>query len=324
VTTDNDSGHMLKLSTAAELAATGPQYKRTRVRGLAPWAPRGDTRAVLDQALAIINEYVAQWPLTLRQVFYALVGRAAYDKTEKAYKNLGEHLNRARRCGLLSFDAIRDGGTTVAEPLAFASREDFIRVARELAADYRLDRQVGQPQYAEVWVEAAGMVPQIAGVVHEYGMPVYSSGGFESTTEKYDAASRILHREQPTVLLLIGDYDPSGKSRVRSFLDDVAQLAVDLGATSEPRLGSLAVTPEQIQRYALPAIPPKETDKRGVWVEGEETVQCEALPPDVLADEVRQGVTSLVDFDALAEIRRQEAVEGQRVNADIETLLEES
>jgi hypothetical protein len=312
---------MLKLSTAAELAATGPQYKRTRVRGLAPWEPRGDTRAVLNQALAIINEYAAQWPLTLRQVFYALVGRAAYEKTEQSYKRLGDYLNRARRCGLLSFDAIRDGGTTVSEPLAFASREDFIRVARELAADYRLDRQTGQPQYVEVWVEAAGMVPQIASVVHEYGMPVYSSGGFESTTEKYDAASRLLQRAQPTVLLMIGDYDPSGVSRMRSFLDDVAQLAGDLGAI-EPQFGMLAVTPTQIERYALPTAPPKVTDKRGVWIEGERTVQCEALPPDVLADEVRQGVTPLIDQDALAEIRRQEAIEGDRVGADVEALLE--
>ena len=55
-------------------------------------------------------------PLTVRQIFYRLVGAHGYDKTEQAYARLGEHLNRARRAGLIEFDAIRDDGITFAEP----------------------------------------------------------------------------------------------------------------------------------------------------------------------------------------------------------------
>jgi hypothetical protein len=89
----------------------------------------------------------------------------------------------------------------------------------------------------------------------------------------------------------------------------------------EVRFERVAVTVEQIRRYQLPTAPAKAHDKRSAWVGGG-TVQAEALPPDVLTAEVRQAVTSLIDPEALAEVRRQEAVEGERVTADIEALLE--
>ena len=42
--------------------------------------------------------------------------------------------------------------------------------------------QDGQAQYLELWVEAAGMVPMAFNAVNpKYGVPVFSSGGFDST-----------------------------------------------------------------------------------------------------------------------------------------------
>lgn len=302
---------------------TAAGHKRTRVRGFAPWEPRADSRAVLEQAQAIIAEYEPQWPLTLRQVFYALVGRHGFEKTEQAYERLGNYLNRARRAQLVPFEAIRDGLTTAIEPLAFTSREHFIEVAKRLASNYRMDRQTGQAQILELWVEAAGMAPQIGQVVDEYGITVYSSGGFESLTEKYDAAARMAERDRPTVVLLIGDFDPSGISRMVSFAEDVAALAEGLDCGDTPEFHPIILTREQVARYQLPGAPPKPKDKRGVWVDGEETVQVEALPPDVLADEVRRAVTVWIDEAPLEIVRQQEATAGAQVAADVELLLQD-
>lgn len=311
--------------TTEDPAGGDSGYKRTRVRGLAPWQPRAKTLAALDQITAILEEYRAQWPITNRQICYRMVGRFHHDKTEQAFERLYEYLNRGRRAGMIPFDAIRDDGEEVAEPLAFASREDFIRVARELAADYRLDRQTGQAQYIELWCEAAGMVPQLAAVVGPYGVPVRSSSGFNSVTVLHAAACRVLGRAVPTLVLQVGDHDPSGRAILDRVAADVDQLVADLADRDgqvNPGVSfrRIAVTPDQISRYQLPGAPPKATDKRGTW-EGD-TVQAEALAPDVLAAEVRQAVTPLIDQDVLAEIHRQEAIEGDRVTADIEALLE--
>ena len=86
--------------------------KTTRVRGFAPWSPGADTRDVLKLVRLVLIEYADYLPLTVRQIFYRLVGVHDYEKTEQGYKRLGEILNRARRAGLVSFDALRDDGFT--------------------------------------------------------------------------------------------------------------------------------------------------------------------------------------------------------------------
>ena len=100
-------------------------------------------------------------PLTVRQTFYRLVGAWGYDKTELAYGRLGEHLNRARRSGIIPFNAIRDDGITLAEPLAWNDAGDLVETFVAHAEDFRLDRQEGQPARLIFAVEAAGMLPQV-------------------------------------------------------------------------------------------------------------------------------------------------------------------
>ena len=76
----------------------GAKRKRTRARGfIADWSPRNATRVLLDQVQAVLDEYAEHLPLTNRQIFYRLVGAHGYPKTEQAYNNLCEMLQKARR-----------------------------------------------------------------------------------------------------------------------------------------------------------------------------------------------------------------------------------
>ena len=133
---------------------------RTRVRGFAPWSPRGETLQLLDQVRAVLGEYENYLPLTIRQIFYRLVGAHRYEKTEQAYERLIEHLNRARRARLISFDAIRDDTSVVSEPDHWRSEAQFWATIRQMAKDFTLDRSDGQATRLVVMCEAAGMVPQ--------------------------------------------------------------------------------------------------------------------------------------------------------------------
>ena len=131
------------MSEALDLLG-GAQRIRPRVRGFALWTPRAETQALLDQVRAVLGEYENHLPLTIRQIFYRLVGRHEYEKTERAYDRLCEHLNRARRAQILSMDAIRDDGTTTIAPNAWESAEDFLEAVRHQAGHLRLDRTRGQ------------------------------------------------------------------------------------------------------------------------------------------------------------------------------------
>jgi hypothetical protein len=105
---------------------------RTRVRGFAPWRPSGKSQALLEIVHTILVEYVNYLPLTVRQIFYRLVGAYDYPKTERAYKNLGEKLNRARRAGLVDWAAIRDDGIIKRVPHCWQDAAECFKLARQL------------------------------------------------------------------------------------------------------------------------------------------------------------------------------------------------
>lgn len=268
----------------------GARRIKTRVRGFAPWQPRDKTRALLDLVLGILDEYAAYLPLTLRQIFYRLVGAHDYQKDEKAYERLGELVNRARRARLVPMSSIRDDGGQRIAPPYWELSEAFLATVRATARTLRLDRTQGQPSRLIVSCEAAGMVPQLARVADPYGIPVISSGGFESTTERHRLAEEAAVEARLTEFLDIGDHDPSGAHKLLAFAEDIEAFAAELGGSVT--VTRLAVTPAQISALGLPTTPPKKTDKRAFTGE---TCQAEAIAPDELARLLRQAIEERLD-----------------------------
>jgi hypothetical protein len=280
---------------------TGRTYTSTRVRGFAPWSPRQETLDLLDTVQGILREYRAQLPLTNRQIFYRLVGAHGFDKTEKAYARLCEYLNRARRAGIISFSDIRDDGTDSQGGHGWDDPSQFWRSVRYSARSYRHNETDGQPYHCELWVEAGGMLPQAAAVARQYGITSYTAGGFNGLTDKYQTAERIAGQDKPVIIFHVGDYDPSGCAIIDSLAEDVGSFVEELNRYQEVDWRRIAVTPDQIRRYRLPTAPQKRTDVRGEPMP--DTVQAEALPPDVLAREMDAAISQVIDHDALEATR---------------------
>ena len=136
------------------------------------------------------------------------------------------------------------------------------------------------------------MAPQLERVASAYGVPVLSSGGFDSVTVKRSLGLEFA-RCKSVLVLHLGDHDPSGVHIFTSLEEDVAAFSVgEAQRHGWPMPGvvflRLAVTLEQVAYYGLPTTPPKPTDKRSF--DGVDTCQCEALPPDVLAGVKREEV----------------------------------
>jgi hypothetical protein len=279
----------------------GATRTRTRARGFAPWSPQTATLELLDQVRAVLGEYENHLPLTIRQIFYRLVGAHGYSKTELAYGRLCEHLNRARRARIISMDMIRDDGGTIIRPSGWESVAQFWQTVRRTAERFTLDHSSGQKTRLVVICEAAGMAPQLGRVADPFGVTVMSGGGFDSLTDKHKFAAALASHDRPTEVLHIGDHDPSGVSMFLAFLEDVEAFARELGG--DAKFTRLAVTPEQIERYALPTAPAKDTDKRAF--DGE-TCQAEALAPDVLANILRTAIEQRINRRVLERVLRQE------------------
>jgi hypothetical protein len=295
------------LDTQSELLG-GAERVRTRVRGFAPWTPRAEAQALLDQVQGVLDEYEAYLPLTIRQIFYRLVGAHEYEKTERAYARLCENLNRARRARLISFDVIRDDGGTILAPDSWNSSREFLNVVRLQAADFKLDRAEGQKTRLVVICEAAGMAPQLGSVANPFGVAVMSGGGFDSSTDRYKFAVELAGQDRLSEVLHIGDHDPSGVNMFLAFLEDVEAFTRDLGG--ECTFTRLAVTPTQIKEFDLPTAPPKETDRRAF---SGQTCQAEALAPDVLAAILRAGIEQRIDHDIYQRVLRREKHERKKL-----------
>lgn len=284
--------------TAYNRNTSGRVNGRKRPRGYASWAPRAETQVLLEQVNEVLAEYAEHLPLTVRQVFYRLVGGYDYPKTEAAYANLADKLVRARRAKLISFNDLRDDGVSVIDQRWFDSPADFWDDTGRRVRRYQRDRQQGQPQRIELWCEAAGMMPQLARVANIYSVPVFSSGGFMSLTAIRHIVDRAVTRDQPTVILHVGDLDPSGVAVFDHMTEDVQAFVEQdrIVACTRVDCCRVALTETQVETFALPTAPTKKSDGRsGSW-KGE-TCQLEALAPDDLAWIIQVAIEGLLNVD---------------------------
>ncbi|WP_238381087.1 hypothetical protein [Alkalilacustris brevis] len=295
---------MSVVSTAGRKTAAGVTTagrKTGRNRGyIEVYRPQQKTIDLLEQVQAVLDEYREYWPLTCRQIFYRMVGAHGYDKTENAYERLCNHLANARRGRLIPFYAIRDDGVTSYRMEHYDDRDAFLRHMRELASDYTRNKLADQDLHMEVWCEAAGMLPQLHDVSEPYSVQAYSSGGFDSLTAKKRLADRICRIGKPTVILHLGDLDPSGVSIFDSVAEDVAAFveADRRHGLINVEFERIALTVDQVRTYGLPEAPAKATDSRsGRWDGG--TCQLEALPPPIIADILREAIERHIDHELL-------------------------
>jgi hypothetical protein len=280
---------------------------RQRPRGFIDnWSPRAATIHVLDTIAGILEAYRAQLPLSLRQLFYILVGRHGYEKTELAYDRLGETMNKARRARVIDMDCIRDDGFIERGGHGYQDAEDaynsIIKRMEDSARYFTLDRRQGQSRHLAIWCEASGMVPQLFRIADPFDITVYSSGGFDSLTDKHRIPRAWARDGMPVEVLHIGDFDPSGVHVCSSLGEDLAAFCRHYGG--EVAITRVAVTPEQAAKFNLQSAPPKATDRRSF--EGNETYQAEALDPRDLANIVRQAIESRLDMAAYHRVLAEE------------------
>jgi len=281
-----------------------------RPRGFAPYKPQAKTLAFIDQIKGVTAMY--SFAITVRQVLYRLIATAGYGRMEKHYNNLCEVIGRARRGGLIPMDAIRDDGFTQKVPSFYDDTDDFYETVHQAAKKIRFDRQRGQRTRLAVWCEAAGMVPQLEMVAGDYGVPVLSSGGFDSITSKHAMAEDFARYDSVEVLHL-GDYDPSGVHMFTSLAEDIRAFADDLGG--DVAFTRLAVTPQQIEELRLPTAPVKKTDRRSF--DSNLTVQCEAIEPDTLSDILRSAIKTRMNLGIYQDVLDAEGEARERATAEL-------
>ena len=292
--------------------------------------PQKRTRLILDQIQETVYTLASYWPLTLRQVYYALVAALLIDNCLAQYKRVSRELVRARDMGLVPWGAIEDRVRTFTQWETWRAPSDFVdqRVSGFLKG-YSRDYLQTQETRLEVWCEKDALATPLLKVASEYQIPVGISRGFSSASFTRDCHDRVVADGRFTRILFFADLDPSG-----AFLHECVEKRLHRQCDLEGRVEVVryALTPEQVKEHQLPVDPDgvgKKSDPRKARFlkeYGSGCVELDALPPPLLEPMIREAIESQLDMDALAEEREAEAddfEQVQEIRERVEVLLRE-
>jgi hypothetical protein len=254
----------------------------------------------MDGVLNTIQTILARedGQITIRHLFYRLVGLNVIEKTEAAYKGLCGHLSKWRRSEEIPWSAFADNTRWHIQHTTFDGVEEALR---NTAQNYRRNLWSTQPYYLEVWVEKDATAGIVADTANSFGVPVFVARGFASLSSLYSAANTFrgaVEAGKQVIIYHLGDYDPSGvaagESMLSAFRDDF---------NVKVRFIRAAVTPQQIRRLKLPTRPVKMSDRRAAKWTGGECVELDSMPPAEIRKLVEASITRHIDTRAWATMK---------------------
>jgi hypothetical protein len=290
----------------AEVSAETITLKDTRQRAQITKAKA----PFLEAIRRVLEERRDYWPLTDRQIHYALLNDpplihaskpgSTYTNTQKSYKALCELLTRARLEGYISFYAIDDPTRPVeswdvwpgAGPFVRKQLDDFLK-------GYYRDLQRTQPNQIEIIGEKNTIINIIAPVASEFCIPYTIGRGYCSIRPRHTKARRFeASGKEKLVLLVLSDFDPEGEDIAESYARSMRD---DFGIESIVPI-KVALTKDQVQDMGLPPqMKAKEgSSRRKGFVEkyGDDVFELEAVPPDQLQEILREAIDGVLDVDA--------------------------
>lgn len=270
---------------------------------------------LIEQANQIISDYEDQgYILTLRQLYYQFVSKDLIPNTVRDYKRLGSVINDGRLAGLISWEAIEDRTRNLSRFSSWASPKDILSAA---ADGYREDLWRDQPNYIEVWIEKEALAGVFQRVCHEHRVSFFSCRGYVSQSELWGAGRRLAAAAKAgkdIQILHFGDHDPSGIDMTRDIED---RLTLFMGRQASSLLVTrLALNMPQVEQYAPPPNPAKETDSRFRDYQlqfGDESWELDALNPANLSSLVSVAINELRELGDWDEKVQQEENQRERL-----------
>jgi hypothetical protein len=276
-------------------------------------SPTKRTKLEIEHLRDAIYRIAAEYAMTVRHLFYRMVGEGLIEKSEREYKNVTCRLSaEMRRDGLLPYEWIIDETRWVTKPRTFSGVESMLQRTRET---YRRALWDNQPRHCEVWSEKRAIGAILSEVTHEWDIPLYTAGGFSSMTFLYGAGKQIAEIGKPTEIFYFGDYDPSGLKIAETVERDIRHHA---GDGVDINFHKLAVEPWQIYEWGLPTRPTKrEGNTHAKDFEGD-SVEIDTIRPETLKRILRTTVESFVNTTHLAVTQAAEASERESLSVFID------
>jgi hypothetical protein len=265
--------------------------------------------ALLKASLAIIKEEGGQ--VTLRHLFYRLVGQGLLDKTEAGYKRLGNYTRDWRRAGTMPYSALADNTRWYYGAVRYESPKEAIVGALK---NYKRDLWQDWDVHIEIWTEKDAMVSILLSEADPLGVQVFSTRGYASIGSMANTAAPSIkeHLEQgkQVRIFYFGDHDPSGKDIDRAVKTEIGRHLEDYEMDNF-HFARVAVLAEDVEKYNLPTRPTKETDSRSENFNGD-SVELDTMDIRVIKQRVRDCI-----LEDIPEVYMMVALEKERLDQDL-------
>ncbi len=253
----------------------------------------------LKWVLEILEELSAYKPLTLRQVYYQLVGKGLIENKVSQYNMLSALLKWARIDGYISWNDIEDRVRAYHDLSGWHNSDNFIEASlRSFLKGYRRDLLQSQKKYLEIWIEKDALSTIFTRVAGDYTVPVVVCRGFSSVSFLNEFKGRLKRlKEKEPLMLYFGDFDPSGVEMLEAMK---ITLKDELGVNGIT-FKRIALLKNDIVKYRLPHNPDalKKTDtraKKHIEAYGELAVELDALRPDILEGKIKHALEKEIDM----------------------------
>ena len=291
----------------------------------APQKKKRSTKAWLNRLKERMERIAFAFnPLSVRNLFYQLTaddGTGVFiDKTEPDYDRVIRLKKQLCQARIIPWGFFADSSRVAYANDGYEGLDDPDFINR-MQSEYRRNYWSTTDIYPQLWVESRSLTPTLAGTARQLGVSLYPSGGMPSDTFVNEAAvDAILTGREEVLVVFVGDYDPSGfqiAESVEAMLTEHLGYAAEDYKVEAPELTfeRVAITEQQVIDYALPTKPVKATQSRKKY-DISQTVEAEAMRPDVLREIVADAFEPMMDREALEQMRIIEAAEkhalGQR------------
>ncbi len=300
-----------------------------------------DSVELLSNARTIAERYHAKGlGLTVRQLYYRLVGLGLEIPGDPAYKRLVATLSKARLSGRFPMHLIQDRGRTVGNSSGFA-RFDVDDAEESIADDLRsgpednlwAGRWCAQPKLPFVWVEKQALEGVFEDPCKRLGVGLFACKGYPSLSALWqfvEGVEKLTRSEKrdpqieealeefgidpsevwsEVVILYFGDHDPDGLEIPKSALRNIEELCYHHSGSIPPiRLERVALTMAQIDEYDPPPMGANVNSSRyAKYLRDtglDDAWELDALDPDVLDQLIRDAVDREFDHDVWRKVRK--------------------
>lgn len=257
----------------------------------------------LNKVIAILTEFEKYKPLTLRQIYYQLVGKNYIENNVTEYTMLSGLLKHARIDGYISWNDIEDRVRAFHNLVGSSNSNEFIEnEMNNFLLGYARDLMQTQDKYIEIWIEKDALSTIFTEIARRYTIPVVVCRGFSSASFLNDLKNRIEQyskNKRRTLMLYFGDFDPSGMAMMPAMQTTLSE-EMKVSNIEFKRIG---LSIDDIINYKLPydAKALKKTDSRAkkhIETHGSIAVELDALRPDVLEGKIRDAINKELDINA--------------------------